>query len=180
MGRMIRCPRPRTMRRGMTLFEFTVAMVVVSVIAISAIPYLSGTRANVAYQAEQLRNDIRHMQFLALTWGVPLELATGSAPSSSYSVQCPKAVAGTACTSTGTVTNPATGQAYSITLASGIQLTSVPGTAMDMDALGRPSTVCSGTCALTNAENAYTVSDGTTSWTLTVTRLTGILNLATP
>ncbi len=177
---MIRGARPRRMQRGLTLFEFVIAMVIVGVIAISAIPYLSATRANVAYQAEQLRNDVRHMQFLALTWGVPLELVTGSSPSSSYTVQCPKAVSGTACASAGTVTNPATGQAFSVTLESGIQLTSVPGTAMDMDALGRPSTGCSGTCALTNAENTYTVSDGTKSWTLTVTRLTGLLTLATP
>ena len=168
------------MQRGLTLFEFVIAMIVIGVLATVAIPYFSATKANVGYQAERLRNDVRHMQFLALTWGVPLELATGSAPSSSYSVQCPKAVSGTACASTGTVTDPATGQAFSVTLETGIQLTTVPGTAMDMDALGRPSTGCSGTCALTNAENSYTVSDGTRSWTLTVTRLTGFLTLSTP
>ena len=177
---MMRGSCARLMQRGLTLFEFIVAMIVVGVLAISAIPYFSATRANVAYQAEQLRNNVRHMQFLALTWGVPLELVTGSAPSSSYSVQCPKAVSGTACASTGTVTDPATGHPFGVTLESGIQLTTVPGTAMDMDELGRPSTGCSGTCALTNAENTYTVSDGTTSWTLTVTRLTGHPALATP
>ncbi len=168
------------MQRGMTLFEFVVVVTIVVVLAIAALPYFSTTRANVGYQAEQLRNDIRHMQFLAVNWGVPLELVTGSSPSSSYSVQCPKAISGTACASTGTVTDPATGQAFSVALESGIQLTTVPGTAMDMDALGRPSTGCSSACALTNAENTYTMSDGTTSWTLTVTRLTGLPTLATP
>ncbi len=168
------------MQRGMTLFEFVVVVTIVVVLAITALPYFSATRANVGYQAEQLRNDIRHMQFLAVNWGVPLELVTGSSPSSSYSVQCPKAISGTACASTGTVTDPATGQAFNVTLESGIQLTSVPGTAMDMDTLGRPSTGCSSACALTNAETAYTMSDGTTSWTLTVTRLTGLTTLATP
>ncbi len=168
------------MQRGQTILEVIVVVAVVVVLAITALPYLSVTRASVGYQAEQLRNDIRHMQSLALNWAVPLQLVTGSAPSSSYSVQCPKAISGTACASTGTVTDPATGQAFSVTLESGIQLTTVPGTAMDMDAVGRPSTGCSSTCTLTNAENTYTVSDGTTSWTITVTRLTGLQTLATP
>ena len=173
-------PSAPTMQRGLTLFEFVLVAIVVGVLAATALPLLSVSRANVGYQAEQLRNDIRHMQSLALAWGVPLELVTGSSPSSSYSVQCPKAISGTACASTGTVTDPATSQAFSVTLESGIQLTTVPGTAMDMDALGRPSTGCSSACSLTNAENTYTVSDGTKSWTLTVTRLTGLLTLATP
>ncbi len=177
---MTRGPLARMMQRGLTLFEFILSVIVIGVLAITAIPYLSSTRASVGYQAERLKNDIRHMQMLSLTWGVPLELVIGATPSSSYSVQCPKAVSGTACAATGTVTNPATGQAFSVTLDSGIQITAAPGTAMDMDALGRPSTGCSGTCTLTNAENTYTVSDGTRSWTLTVTRLTGILTLATP
>ena len=165
----------RNSARGLTIVELVVMAVVVAILATGAFLIYRPVSAKVPYQAEGLRNNLRHMQFLATAWGAPLRLTYGGG---SYSVGCPKIVALTPCSATGTITDPATNQSFSVTLETGITFSA--SSTLDMDALGRPATSCDTTCALKTTSTGLTLSGDGTSWTLSVAALTGFISLATP
>ena len=116
-------------------------------------------------QAERLRNDIRNVQMLAITWNQALRLSTAGA---SYSVAC--VTAGAAPCDVSPVLDPVTRQAYQITLESGLSLTG-PGFDLDIDALGRPKNGAN--LITTNA--TYTITSGSTTRTVVVTPLTAFV-----
>jgi prepilin-type N-terminal cleavage/methylation domain-containing protein len=133
------CPR---LSSGWTLIELVVVLAVLAIITYFGVRSFQPKEAIALQQAERLRNDLRHVQMLALTWGRPLRL---TAAATSYQVCCLDA-AMTACLPTppvppgpctvpDPVVDPATGRPFLVALESGLTLGLAT---LDFDALGRP------------------------------------------
>ena len=157
--------------RGFTLIELVVVIVLVSILsAMVALRLSAATDSAVVTDADQLRRNLSHVQALALGWGARLRL-TVAANGLSYSVTCRTALARAPCVAVGdAVTDPATGQTFTVVLTNGVALAPVSNT-LDFDSLGRPV----GTTALvsTNPAVTYTLSGGNRSVTVSVLPITG-------
>ena len=116
-------------------------------------------------QAERLRNDIRNVQMLAITWNQPLRITTAAG---NYSISC--VTAGAAPCNVSPVLNPATGQSYLVNLESGLTLTG-PGFTLDLDTLGRPKNGAN----LIAANATFTIGGGTTARTVVVAPVTAFV-----
>lgn len=138
-------------------------LLIAAVLGVLAIQRFRPLETQSLQQAERLRNDIRHMQMLALTWGQPLRLATAAG---SYSVACVSA--GAAPCDASPVIDPATGRAFLVPLEAGLTL-SGPGFALDFDALGRPKNGA----ALIVANATLSVSGGGTVRSVLVQPISG-------
>ena len=149
---------------GYTLVEFIAVAGIVAIIAVVALVTTSTGPAVSGYQADGLRNSIRHMQELAMTWGRPLQLAVAAG---GYSVSC--VTAGPAPCNASPVIDPATGGAFSVSAESGI---SFAAGSLAVDELGRPAT-CSPGCTVLGANTTFSVSGGGKTWTVQVSPLTG-------
>jgi hypothetical protein len=163
--------------QGLTVIEFVVMASVVVILALTAFLLYRPVQLNAGFQLEGLRNDLRHMQFLASNWSMPLRLTrTGS----SYSVVCTFSFGVAPCATAGDVVNdPTTGQALTVTLASGV--TNSATTSFEMDALGRPASGCTNRCtALLSGNTTFTMTGDGKSWTLTVAPVTGFMSVTSP
>lgn len=154
---------PRFFCRGWSLLELVVVITAAAVLALFAVRAFQPKEALALEQAERLRNDLRHMQMLAITWGQPLRLTTAA---SSYSVSCVSA--GAAPCDASPVVDPATGKAYTVNLESGLSLAG-PGFTLDLDALGRPRNGA----ALVTANATFTISGASAARTVVVAPITG-------
>lgn len=155
--------------KGFTLIELIMVMIVVGVLAAVAASRWNATDATAGYQADLLARNLRHMQMLAMTGGQSLRLSVASP---TYSVSCVTASATPPCNAS-PVIDPASGQAFSETLANGVTLA---GAALDMDSLGRP---VSGGVLLTTSR-VYTLTAGAQTWSVTVSPITGFAAVSSP
>ena len=150
---------------GWSFLELTIVLGVLSILTYFAVRNFYSQEAIDLQQAERLRNYLRHVQMLAITWGQPLRV---TAAAGNYSVSC--VTAGASPCNAIPVVNPATGQPYAVNLEPGITLTG-PGFSLDLDALGRPKNGAS----LIVANATYTISGGTTARTVVVAPITGFV-----
>lgn len=148
---------------GWSFLELTIVLAVLSILTYFAVRNFYSQEAIALQQAERLRNDLRHVQMLAITWNQPLRV---TATAGSYSVSC--VTAGASPCNAVPVINPATGQPYAVNLEAGITLAG-PGFNLDLDALGRPKNGAS----LIAANATYTISGGTTARAVVVAPITG-------
>lgn len=151
---------------GWSLLELVVVLAVVATLIYFAVRTFQSQEAIALQHAERLRNDLRHVQMLAITWSQPLRVTTTAAD---YSISC--VTAGASPCNVSPVVNPATRQPYVVTLESGISLAG-PGFSLDLDALGRPKNGAN----LIAANATYTISGGTTARSVTVAPLTGFVS----
>jgi prepilin-type N-terminal cleavage/methylation domain-containing protein len=130
---------------GWTLIELTIVLVILAIIVYFVVRSFQPKEALALQQAERLRNDLRHVQMLAITWNRSLGL-TVAADFLSYQVCCLNA-AMTACTTdpappppspctANPVIDPATGRPFLVPLESGLSLGGAA--ALNFDTLGRP------------------------------------------
>jgi hypothetical protein len=128
-------------------------------------------------QAERLRNDVRHMQMLALTWNTPLRLTTAAG---SYQVCCLDTATSAACLPAlpvppapcavpDPIVDPATGRPFQVALEPGLTLAGPPGVTLNIDGLGRPANGA----ALLTVNAIYTINGASIGRTVTVAPLTG-------
>ena len=162
---------------GWSLIELVVVLVIASVLVFFVVRSFQPREALALQQAERLRNDIRNVQMLALTWNEPLRLTataaiagpdcpTPPAVPAKYDVRCVSGSATAPCNGANPVVNPATGQPYSVNLECGLN---IAGPTLDFDALGRPKIGA----AFISANASFTISGGNTARTVTVAPLTG-------
>lgn len=127
---------------GWTLIELVIVLVVVAILAYFVVRTFQPKEALALQQAERLRNDLRHIQMLALTWNRALRLTVAAG---SYQVCCldpamaacvidPAPPPPSPCTAN-PVIDPATGRPFTVALEAGLAL---GGANLDFDALGRP------------------------------------------
>jgi type II secretory pathway pseudopilin PulG len=157
--------------RGWTLMELVVVLVVSSIIVYFVVRAFQPKDAVALQQAEQLRDDVRHIQMLAITWSEALRITTvavaGGVPAR-YSVSCVSGSATAPCNGAGAVNDPATGRVYSVDLEDGLDLAG-PGFSLDLDALGRPKNGA----AFISANATFTITGGSVARTVVVQPLTG-------
>lgn len=156
-------------QRGFTLVELVMVIIITAILAVYAVSRFGSVgQATGSTEAAHFARDLRHAQMLAITWGQQL-IVTRAA--SSYSVSC--ATAGSAPCNDSPVHDPFTGQAFSVALQNGATFTAGPAT-LRFDSLGRPSTGA----APATSDSAYTLSSGGLSWTITVRKLTGLVEVS--
>lgn len=155
---------------GFTMIELIIVLTVVAILSASAILRLSSASARgVTTNADQLRQDIAHMQMLALTWGVPLRLSI-AADGKSYAVSC--RATGTGCASVAAIPlDPATGASFQTALTDSVIVSPASGT-LDFDSLGRP--VSGSTLLSSKPAAAFGVAGGGQSMTVSVQPITGL------
>ena len=148
-------------------------VVIAAVLVYMSVRFLAPLEAQAFQQAERLRNDVRHIQMLALTWNQPLRLTV--ATSTRYEVCCLNA-AMTACTTgaapcgANPVVDPATGRSFRVDLESGL---TVSGTSpLEFDKLGRP---CNG-AALRTAAVTLTIG-GSSARNVVIAPITGFASV---
>lgn len=148
---------------GFTIIELVIVIVLITILATIAVARWPGTRINLNAVAQQLADDIRYTQTLAMSRAGEYRLNLFS---SSYSITTGGGAA---------VNNPVTGAA-SVTISSGITITlpptNLPNSLITFNSLGTPYTDTSGTTALSSAA-VITLSSGGNSTTVTIQPQTG-------
>jgi MSHA pilin protein MshC len=145
--------------RGFTLIELVIVLVILSIMAAFALPRMATTDTTVAAQADRLARDLRHAQAMAMNQGRTL----------SFDIQAPAAYR--VADSGTTVTDPASMEAFLITLDNGV---TVAGTDIDFDSLGRPASA--GT--LLSAPRIYTLSGTSKTASVTLSPVTGFVSVS--
>ena len=176
-GAPIRAPRffSPTAAAGWTLTELIIVLSVMSIMTtIVVVRSLPPKQPQALLQAERLRDDLRHMQLLAMTWNQSLRLtvtaAAGPNPAR-YSVAC--VTAGAAPCNATPVLDPRGAGAFQVDLEPGLDLGLLIGagasTTLDMDPLGRPRLGA----ALISANATFTISGGGVARAAVLQPLTG-------
>lgn len=151
--------------RGFTLAEFIITIVILGILSAAVMTNMSAkAQHSVITQADQLRRNLSHTQFLAISRGARLRLTTSA---NGYAVTV---CASSACAATSALIDPATGQAFSVTLTDGVTL-SPAGNTLDFDSLGRPAS--GGSLLSTNPARTYTLTGSGRSVSVSILPLTG-------
>jgi len=119
-------------------------LVVLAILAYFVVRSFQPKEAEALQQAERLRNDLRHIQMMALTWNRALRLTVAAG---SYQVCCLDPAMGACvidpappppspCTAD-PVIDPATGRPFTVALEAGLALAG-PAFPLNFDSLGRP------------------------------------------
>ena len=163
-ARPLAAPRFFVPRRcaGWSLLELSVVLAIAAVLIFFTVRGYQPKEAIALQQAERLRNDLRHVQLLAITWNQPLRVSTTA---NNYSIGCVSA--GASPCDVDPVVNPVSGQPYLVALESGLTMAG-PGFSLDLDALGRPRNAA----ALIAANATFTISGGTATRTVVVAPVT--------
>jgi len=158
---------------GLTLFGLLVALVVVSILAAYAAMRINSSAENtLAFQAQRMASDIRHMKTLGTTWGKALSFVTVAGTNGTYEVRCTTStVSPCPAATTIAVTDPVTGTSFSHALEKNVSLSSSV-TTLKFDSQGRPLT--SGG-AIATAATTYTLTGGPATVTVTVRPITGLV-----
>jgi len=153
---------------GWSFLELTIVLGMLAILTFFAVRNFYSQEAIALQQAERLRNDLRHVQMLAITWNQPLRV---TATAGNYFISCVTASASPCNAGPAVpVINPATGKPYAVNLEPGITLAG-PGFNLDLDALGRPKNGAS----LLAANTTYAINGGTTARSVVVAPVTGFV-----
>ena len=150
---------------GFSLMELVMVLVVVGIVAVYAVPSITAPSSfSVHHHADALVRDLRHTQQLATAYRKRLRLvATGT---NTYTVACATdTTAPCNATAGGPMTDPATGQPYSVTTQNGVTVSA--GTA-EFTSFGQPA-----------AAATFSLSGGGDTATVTVSATGGFVS-ATP
>jgi prepilin-type N-terminal cleavage/methylation domain-containing protein len=164
---------------GLTLIDLLVVVVIVSILAAYGVMKMNSKGDDTLwYQAQRLARDIRHAQVLSSTWGRPLKIvSTASGSVYTYRVECVTPGSSPCNASAGTaITDPATGNAFSVTLQYGVTLS--PATTVYFDIQGRPVNSDGVTINYTAPITTYSVTSSGTSVTLALAPVTGFLTVS--
>ncbi|MBI3775352.1 MAG: type II secretion system protein [Gammaproteobacteria bacterium] len=154
---------------GFTLLELIATMLILAVLTVTVSMRWSATDSTIAYQADLLARNLRHVQMLAMTWGQSLHVTGAGA---SYLVVCVTGTPSPPCNAS-PVIDPATGSALSVTLSNNA---SVSPTTVEFDSLGRP--VNAG--VLLTTARVFTLSGAGQTWSATVAPITGFVSVSSP
>jgi prepilin-type N-terminal cleavage/methylation domain-containing protein len=169
-------------RKGFTLIELVMILVLAAILAAVVIPRLGDmTTTKAAAFMDKLRVDIRYAQNLAMTRNLRSRVifnGTGGAPASGYAV-----VSGTTSTCSAFI-DPVVGGPVRVTLGAGdyANISIVPGmNCLEYDALGQPynctTAPAPASCSTTLSGMAITVkANAATVGTVTITTQTGAVN----
>lgn len=136
---------------GFTLIELVVVMMLVAAITIIVLMRVQPAESSTPVQVDRLVRDIRHVQMLAMQWGVPLRLTSTAV---GYSVVCVSGSATPPCNGASPIVDPADPArpgGYVVALANSVTLNLA---SINFDGLGRP---CAAPCtALADVQTTAT------------------------
>jgi prepilin-type N-terminal cleavage/methylation domain-containing protein len=150
----------RDLNDGFTVIELVVSLLVVSVLAASIAVGWRSDEGTVVYQARLLARNIRHAQALAISRGQTLTVVPAG---DRYRVQ----------DTSGTINDPATGEAFEVLLEHGVVITG--GSSFAFDSLGRPK---SGGFLTADPARSFTLQGGSKTVTVTVRPVTGFVEVS--
>ncbi len=175
-------------RKGFTLIELVMVLVLIGIIAVFAAPRLGNvTATNAAAFAEKLRADIRYAQNLAMTRGKRTRVyfnGTGPAPvmapAQGYTIGIDNSGTGN-CSAFVLASDPAGGGNMLVTLNAGnfagITIPAPSITCLEYDSIGRPYTCGAGACSKVPLAATMTADvNGDTTMRVSVTMQTGAVN----
>lgn len=171
-GASTRAPRffSRAASAGWTLVELVIVLTVLAVLTYVVVRSLRPGEALALQQAERLRDDLRHMQTLAMTWNQSLRLNIVAGPPVRYYVTCVSGSATPPCNGANAVVDPAKAGPFQVDLPAELGLTISPVFTLDIDTVGRPK---NGAVLAGNA--TFTITGGGGARTTVVTALTGFV-----
>lgn len=170
MSLTLRAQRANT--SGFTLLELVITMVFVGILAAVTVTRISAlAQHSVTVQADVFRRDLSHIQLLATSNGSRLRLLVNSGGTNYSVVTCTTS----ACTTTATLTDPATGANFNVNLTDNVKLTPVSST-LDFDSLGRPQ---AGGSLITTARS-FTLSGSGNCVDVSVRPITGFASSGLP
>jgi len=143
---------------GFTLFEVVVVLIIASILAVSVIPRWDTAQANLNRQADLLARNLQHVQTLAMQRAASLSINFSAG---SYSVKQDAVV----------ITDPATGNPFTVTLEDGVFFSSWGD--FSFDSLGRPLSGVD----LFSAVTSQTLTGGGRSRVVTTTPITGAITV---
>jgi type II secretory pathway pseudopilin PulG len=147
--------------------EFIVVTVMIGILSAAVMTNMqAGFRHSVTTQADQFRRNLSHIQMLAISRGSRLRLTVNATGTNYTVVSCDTS----ACSTTSSVTDPATGLNFSMNLTDGVTLAPTSNT-LDFDSLGRPQ--AGGSLITTIPARTYTLSGSSRSVQVTVQPITG-------
>ena len=157
---------------GLTFLDLLLVVIIVILLASYAAMRMSSTGENtLAYQAQRMARDIRHLQVLTSTWGRSLQLTAVPGTNGSYNVSC--VTAGAAPCNVSPIIDPVTGEPFTVTLQYDVAL-AVSGTNPNIfDTQGRP--LNGG--AISTTATTYTLTAGTSSVAVAVAPITGYVSV---
>lgn len=162
-------PAPEHYSAGFTLLELIATMLILAVLTVTVSMRWGASDATIAYQADLLARNLRHVQMLAMTWGQSLRVTgTGNV----YLATCVVGTPSPPCNAS-PVIDPATGAAFSVTLSNNI---SVSTTTVEFDSLGRPVNAS----LLLNSARVFRLSGAGQDWLVTVEPITGFISVSSP
>ncbi|HSH90772.1 MAG TPA: GspH/FimT family protein [Ramlibacter sp.] len=154
---------------GFTLLELVIVIVVLGVLSAYA-AMKSGSTASYTLlsQAETLASDIRHAQTIATTAGKSVRLTFTAGANGTYSVGCTASTAAPCNAVLGDpMTNPATGVAFTVTLAKSVAMSVASGASpLDFNSRGQPGGAVT-----------YRLTADTATKDVAVTAVTGFVSL---
>lgn len=168
-GRAVQFERFVRKSSGFTLMELVITIVIISIMTAVVLMNI-GAKAQhgVTTEADMFRRDLSHLQLLAISQGVRLQMTVTSG---GYTVTSCSTINSGNGNCTGAFTDPATGVGFSVTLTDAHFTTgtgiSGPGNYW-LDSLGRPVSAATGATLLSNA-TVFKLSDGSSSRCVTVT-----------
>ncbi len=151
---------------GYTLTELVLVIVLIGIVSAATVMININSQGqhSVTVQADEFRRNLSHLQLLAISQSKRLKLTVNEA---NYTVS---ACTTSACTTTVPLTDPATGQNFSVNL-TGVTFTLASRGALDFDSLGRPQS--GGSLISTNPARTYTLTGSDRSVRVTVLPITG-------
>lgn len=154
--------------RGFTLLELVIVLVLIGILSSYALIKTSGSHSLLLRaHAEQLQQQIKHTQLLAMSWGQSL---TMTLTATSYQVTCSAGIGSSPCDQS-PVVDPVTGQAFKITLQDNVSLLDTG--SIEFDALGRPRSGGS----VSPSDSTWRLSDGDSQDTVTLRAISGSVSL---
>ena len=156
---------------GITLIELLIVIVVLGIISGIATVKLNSTMSfSSGVQATNFAQNIRHAQSLATNWGCDFDFTIIT---TNYAVTNKTAIPGKICNTAGSsVSDPATGKIFSITLSDNVTFTAGTGT-FYFDSFGRPNDAG----GLISTNTSFTLSGNNTSWQITMAPITGFVSI---
>ena len=152
-----------THQKGFTLLELVITIIILGALAVFTFSSWTGSTINLGGQTQQLANDIRYAQSLAMTKGQRYRWIKTS--SNTYQIQ----------NSSGTAITLATGST-TVTLNSGISfgaLSNLPNSLVNFDGAGVPYTDTGSPGTALSSTASIPLTSGSDTTTVTVTSSTG-------
>lgn len=160
-----------TPRNGFTLLELAIVIILIGILsAVVMINIQAVAQHSVTVQAETFKRTLAHIQLLSISQSHRLRLSVNASGTNYSVVSCTTS----ACTTTNTLIDPATGANFNIALTDGVTLSPTSNN-LDFDSLGRPQ--FAGSLIASNPARTYTLAGNGRSVRITVSPITGFAQM---